>query len=246
MGNYPGGKNGAGVYQTIINQMPPHDIYVEGFLGGGAVMNMKRKAQNNIGVDVDRQVIQMWNAREPRSPFMHFYEMSFIDWQTTCFYWVTPETLIYLDPPYLFSTRKSKGPLYRCEFGEEEQHYELLKLITTLDCMVMISGYWSELYARELRDWRAISFKAMTRGGTMATEWLWMNYPEPIELHDYRYLGNGFRQRESIKRQQNRWRKKLHAMSAVKRYAMLSVLAELKAEASAQPAMPPAPSPETA
>jgi len=53
----------------------------------------------------------------------------------------------------------------------------------------MISGYWSELYARELKNWRSISFQAMTRGGFVATEWLWMNYPEPFELHDYSFLG---------------------------------------------------------
>jgi site-specific DNA-adenine methylase len=50
---YPGGKNGAGVYQTIINLMPPHDVYIEPFLGGGAIMRQKRPALLNIGVDLD-------------------------------------------------------------------------------------------------------------------------------------------------------------------------------------------------
>ena len=30
---YPGGKGGAGVYQTIINGMPRHEVYVEPFFG---------------------------------------------------------------------------------------------------------------------------------------------------------------------------------------------------------------------
>ena len=30
---YPGGKNGAGIYQRIINHMPPHETYIEAFLG---------------------------------------------------------------------------------------------------------------------------------------------------------------------------------------------------------------------
>lgn len=34
MTSYPGGKSGAGVYQAIINQLPPHSTYVELFLGG--------------------------------------------------------------------------------------------------------------------------------------------------------------------------------------------------------------------
>lgn len=36
MDNYLGGKNGSGVYQAIINLLPPHDTYIEGFLGTGA------------------------------------------------------------------------------------------------------------------------------------------------------------------------------------------------------------------
>ena len=44
---YPGGKNGAGEYQRIINHMPPHKTYIEAFLGSGAVMRHKRLAQRN-------------------------------------------------------------------------------------------------------------------------------------------------------------------------------------------------------
>ena len=32
---YPGGKSGSGVYQKLINLMPPHDVHIEPFLGGG-------------------------------------------------------------------------------------------------------------------------------------------------------------------------------------------------------------------
>jgi hypothetical protein len=60
---YPGGKGGAGVYQTIINGMPCHEVYVEPFLGGGAVMAAKRPACLNIGVDLDAEVIAQAQAR---------------------------------------------------------------------------------------------------------------------------------------------------------------------------------------
>ena len=33
----PGGQNGTGTHQTIINHMPPHDVSLEPFLGSGAV-----------------------------------------------------------------------------------------------------------------------------------------------------------------------------------------------------------------
>lgn len=55
---YPGGKNGAGVYQRIINLQPPHDVYVEPFLGGAAIMRLKRPARRNIGLDLDRAVLE--------------------------------------------------------------------------------------------------------------------------------------------------------------------------------------------
>ncbi len=50
---YPGGKNGAGVWQRLIGMMPPHLAYVEPFLGSGAIWRRKRRAMLNIGIDVD-------------------------------------------------------------------------------------------------------------------------------------------------------------------------------------------------
>ena len=59
---YPGGKNAPGVYQTIINLMPPHAVYIEPFLGSGAILRLKRPARINIGIDTDPQVIEQWQA----------------------------------------------------------------------------------------------------------------------------------------------------------------------------------------
>jgi len=92
--------------------------------------------------------------------------------------------------------------------------------------MVLISGYWSALYANALKKWRSVSFQAMTRGGHTATEWLWYNYKEPIALHDYRYLGADFRQRERIKRKKQRWVKRLHTMPILERRALLAAIGE--------------------
>ena len=59
---YPGGKNAPGVYQTIINLMPPHAVYIEPFLGSGAIMRLKRRARVTIGIDRDPQAIKQWQA----------------------------------------------------------------------------------------------------------------------------------------------------------------------------------------
>jgi site-specific DNA-adenine methylase len=61
---YPGGKNGAGVYQKLINLIPPHDTYIEIHLGGGAIMRYKRAANRSIGVDIDSDVVKAWSIRK--------------------------------------------------------------------------------------------------------------------------------------------------------------------------------------
>ena len=104
-------------------------------------------------------------------------------------------------------------------------HINLLEAILRLNCMVAISGYWSELYADTLSGWRVASWTARTRQG-VATEYLWMNYPEPTRLHDYRYLGDTYRQRDRIKRKKARWVAKLRRMEPLERYALLAALEE--------------------
>ena len=58
----------------------------------------------------------------------------------------------------------------------------------------------------------------------MATEWIWMNYPPPVELHDYRYLGDTFRDRERIKRKTKNLVSKLKRMPILERQALLAAI----------------------
>jgi len=227
MATYPGGKNGSGVYQKIINQMPPHDVYIEAFVGGGAVMRLKRPASSSIVIDVDGDVCEMWWHDDGLSPDVTVIN----DDAISCLLRHVEakkkdglDVLVYADPPYLGSTRVSDRPIYKHEMTSDEDHLELLTMLKALPCMVMISGYLSDLYSRELKDWRSISFQSMTRGGFAATEYLWMNYPQPFELHDYQYLGENFRERERIKKKQLRWRARLKSMPATERYALLEAV----------------------
>ncbi len=93
--------------------------------------------------------------------------------------------------------------------------------------MVMISGYDSILYKESLKGWYTHNFQAACHHG-VATEWLWMNYRFPMILHDYRYLGNNFRERERIKRKSKRWVERLQSMPILERQALLLAMSEVR------------------
>lgn len=295
---YPGGKAGAGVFHRIINLMPPHQVYIEPFLGDAAVMRAKRPAALNIGLDLDPEspglawlaslagngggiqnprshnalsgeayrrpspvrtlkassggsgggVLQVDrpslspamsadSARigEPgsawRSPIAGNGDTA--DFRPGCLdgieflrvYPFTGRELVYCDPPYLMSTRSGRR-FYKHEMADVD-HRRLLRAVRALPCPVLISGYWSKLYVEALDGWRSIHFEAMTRGGHTATEWLWFNFPEPLTLHDDRFLGEGFRKREQLKRKKLRWVARLRAMPLLDRQALLSAIASI-------------------
>ena len=270
---YPGGKSGAGVYQTIINLMPPHDVYMEPFLGGGAIMRQKRPAALNIGIDLDAAALARFSdanfsadidrngdaagtlagnddapgsiaiSSDARYRFRQGCGLAFLR-----SYSFTGNELVYCDPPYMHETR-GRTDLYRYEM-DDRQHADLLAILTALPCRVMLSGYWTKRYATILKGWNTATFEAMTRAGRTATEWLWFNFPEPIALHDYRYLGEDFRERERIKRKKLRWVNRLHTMPTLERRALLNAIGEAwKLDlAPAEMAMtpPPAASPSIA
>ncbi len=215
---YPGGKAGAGVYQTIINQIPPHAVYIEPFVGGGGVLRMKRPAARNIAIDLSDQVAALWRDVEG----VEFVQGCGIQWLAT--HHMTGREFVFADPPYLRAVRRSQRDIYAHELGDID-HVVLLNILKMLPCMVAISGYPSDLYDQALSGWRRITFTAATRGGP-ATEALWMNYPEPPALHDYRYLGGDYRERERIKRKVQRWEEKLAGLHELEQRAILSALAD--------------------
>jgi len=245
---YPGGKSGAGVYQRIISQMPPHNVYIEPFLGGGSVMRYKLPARYNLGIDLDDEVVQRaaalakageWVPPRARTggncgllssgaaPLFEFLQGDGIDWlrrQASL-----NSAMVYADPPYLVETRSCQRRMYRCELGAVD-HRQLLAVLASLKCYVLLSGYPSELYDLALSTWRVVRYRTMTRAGRMADECLWCNFPEPVELHDYRYLGTDYRDRERLKRKRLRWERRLSAMPVLERQALLAALQNVSAD----------------
>jgi hypothetical protein len=85
------------------------------------------------------------------------------------------------------------------------------------------------MYAKALKGWNSIRYQAMTRGGSQATEWVWFNFPPPVALHDYRYLGKNFRERERIKRKKARWTARLERMPVLERQSLLAAIEDFSA-----------------
>ena len=133
--------------------------------------------------------------------------------------------LVYADPPYLPETR-TKKKLYAHEMTRV-QHVELLRILTSLPAMVMLSGYRSSLYEDFLErehGWNRVDFQAMTRGG-VRTESVWMNFKPGQSFHDTRFLGKDYRERERIKRKKQRWITKFSRLGPLDRAVLEEALA---------------------
>lgn len=83
------------------------------------------------------------------------------------------DVCMYVDPPYVLSTRTRKQ--YTVEM-EDHDHEELLDILNKSKAKILLSGYDSELYNKRLRNWERMEFAATAEKGLPRTEILWMNY----------------------------------------------------------------------
>ena len=83
------------------------------------------------------------------------------------------ETLHYVDPPYVSSTR-DKGHDYRFEMNDCD-HIELHKFLVGLKGFVVLSGYHSDLYDGLYKGWHRVERNALADGASPRVEVLWLN-----------------------------------------------------------------------
>ncbi len=244
--SYFGGKAQDGVYQTIINQIPLHDIYIEPFLGGGAIMLKKKPAKQNIGIELDSQVV---NAFIPVAHEVEIINGCAFDYLRSLkgviaylsrktfsgtanakiptgsekgnFDYERSPTFIYCDPPYPKSTRGKTR--YKFELSDSD-HYKLLDILKCLHCSVALSTYPNQIYKEKLKDWRLLEYNSVDRSGKVRIENLYMNYPEPVFLHDDRYLGDNANNRQDIKRRIARTKRRVLNWDARERIKLMREL----------------------
>lgn len=212
---YPGGKGKC--FQRIINIFPPHNVYIETHLGGGAVLRNKRAATRSIGIDRDGDVISFWRSTYPQLaeyvhgdaiPLLRSYEFK-------------GSELVYCDPPYLPSARR-RNRVYRHDLSEPD-HCALLETLVLLPCFVVLSGYHSKLYESRLKDWTCLKFLAKAQHG-LCEECLWFNYPLPERLHDTRFFGANYRERQDFRRRMERLRQRILRLSRPEQYDLVNWL----------------------
>ncbi len=273
---YHGGKNGSGVFQRLICMMPPHSVYVEMFLGSGAILRRKRPAAKSIAYELDRATIKEFAEHLPAESFepwdlnsewiypgdlpgcggtsIGFYEPGTsranleifnVDAFTalkakfvaSSYFWGLndpAETVLYCDPPYPKSVRSSTDRRYNFELMAEAEHSELCDLLLSIPCKIILSGYENELYNSKLKGWRKETINTTNRAGKRTIETVWLNFPEPVELHDYSHVGDNFRDRWRFEKRLRNWTGQLKAMRPAERGAMLGQLAAGMDEFNAQ------------
>ncbi len=91
-----------------------------------------------------------------------------------------PDTLIYVDPPYVLSTRSGirweaeSDRMYAHEMSDDD-HRALAAVLQGVSGMVVLSGYRCDLYDELFASWRRIDRTAFADGARRRTESLWFN-----------------------------------------------------------------------
>lgn len=222
MDNYLGAKNGSGVYQAIINLIPPHDTYVECFLGTGAIMKRKAPALRNIGLDLNKKCVDKCNYTAVN---VELHQMNAFDFLRSFDFESNGRVTLYLDPPYVHSTRTS-NKRYKHELTDDE-HRELLNILLDLSCNIIISGYRNPIYDELIGEWWSFDFQTMTRGG-VRTETVWCNFT-PNEMHFHTYAGKDSLDRQRIKRKAKRWANNFSSLPSGEQQVILSEMLQILA-----------------
>jgi len=85
----------------------------------------------------------------------------------------SPETLHYVDPPYLAASR-DRGRDYRHELTDQD-HESLAEVLQGLKGMVVLSAYEHPVYDRLYKGWPQIRCRSFADGGRVREEVLWFS-----------------------------------------------------------------------
>jgi DNA adenine methylase len=99
-------------------------------------------------------------------------------------YGTQPDTLLYVDPPYLPTLRRAGAYAHE---ASADDHRELLDALSACRCKVALSGYASPVYDEALTGWHRTEIAASTQqanspGANRRVEVVWTNYEPHASL----------------------------------------------------------------
>jgi len=185
---YFGGKQT--IASALVSLFPPHEHYVEPFAGGLSVLLAKAPSKMETVNDLDGDLMTFWRvlrdqpedliracALTPHSRTEFLEARDALEVITE--YGRHRNALLYVDPPYLGSTRSSRS--YAHEMPHEDQHRDLAAALHECKASVVLSGYASALYDDLFADWPVrVELAAATgngKGYSQRTEVVWANRP---------------------------------------------------------------------
>jgi len=228
---YRGNKSVKGLYQFIINRIPPCKTFIEAFAGSAQITRkifFTAGTDNNncIGLpdhivlnDCDGSLNFDFSKHLPAPTVISNYPAVQL---IKSLLPASPETFIYCDPPYLKSTRGSNRNIYKFEMTVDD-HRNFLLLVRKGAFNCIISHYECSLYDELLPYWNKEKFQVCYHG-KVKEECIYYNYKKPSTLLSYSYVGSDCRDRQRITRKINRLVKKLHSLPELERNCILSRL----------------------
>jgi DNA adenine methylase len=104
-----------------------------------------------------------------------------LDWRECVSRYDSPETLFYLDPPYLVGVcSKNRSGRYEHDMSEDD-HEDLVTRLLAVKGKVLLSGYRNAIYERlESAGWHTKDFATVTNASPTRqprVETVWANYP---------------------------------------------------------------------
>ncbi len=214
-----GSRATSGPSQATIAAMPPHDVYIGPFPGGGAIMRRRPPAIRSIGIDPGRRALEGFDgdgAAEPRHGCALRFPGAFP------FQGRGPACR---DPPHLQATRRSGR---RCRHGPDDAaHVAPLTLLKPLDRQAMISGYPSRPCGTHPAGRRPVPPRANSHAavvtGTVRSGF------GPDRLHRASLAGWNLTHRQTVRRRAENRGRRHAAMPPAGRLAVLAATMAVEA-----------------
>ena len=217
---YTGSKYAHGSYQHIINEIPPFTKLVIGFLGACPIAQYFSSRNKKVECyEIDPVVVSVYSQKIKS---FRLHNSSFLDSRFITGFPGLKPPFLYLDPPYLFRTRKSSTPIYNFEMTDQ-MHLDFLNLVKNYPGYAAISHYENDLYNKYLVGWRKVQWTVQTRQGS-AVETLYCNYSKPACLESYEFLGKNSIDRQRIRRKLSRLYTKFENLPVLERNALIKML----------------------